>query len=283
MIEILTSAILIISYIIVYYLGNLNSVSGGRREKDKIKLNPQIIIKKIEMNDGRKFNIIRDDYLPGGTKQRVMDKVLSRPGCDEFVYAGPVFGYAQVAIAYVAAKLNKKATIFVETKSPLHPQTQMAKTYGAKIMEVGEKAILKDVQDAALKYIDNRPEICLIPFGLHTPEYINLLSRAITEAWKGPAPKRMWVAAGSSTLLNALYKSFPKTYFLAVQVGKTIWPDQLDQTRTKLFISDEKAWEEAKVQPPYPTVKTYDAKLWKYVLEYGENDDYVWNVAGGMI
>jgi hypothetical protein len=88
----------------------------------------------------------------------------------------------------------------------------------------------------------------------------------------------MWVVGGSATLLNALYKVFPDTVFKVVQVGKKIWPDQLDLKRTELFVSDEKFTDVAKIQPPYPTVKTYDAKLWKYVLEHGEDGDYVWNV-----
>lgn len=254
----------------------INSVKSGG--KQTVDLNPPIVISPVTLSDGRKFNIVRDDYLPGGTKQRIMEKVLVV--YDEFVYAGPIYGYAQIALAYAASVLGKSATIFVETKVPLYPQTQKAKSYGAKIMNVGRGATLKDVQAAAEKYVKGQPKAYLIPFGFHTPEYIDLLSAAITEAWNGPAPKRMWVAAGSATLLNALYKSFPDTYFLAVQVGKTVWPDQIDATRTKLFVSDEKFWEVAKVQPDYPTVKTYDAKVWKFVLEHGEPDDYVWNVAG---
>jgi hypothetical protein len=89
----------------------------------------------------------------------------------------------------------------------------------------------------------------------------------------------MWVVAGSAALLNTLYKVFPTTWFCAVQVGKTVWPDLLDKSRTTLYVSDEKFMQVARLQPPYPTVKTYDAKLWKYVLAHGQDGDYVWNVA----
>src|SRR5439155_585810 len=91
-------------------------------------------------------------------------------------------------------------------------------------------------------------------------------------------PKRMWVVAGSATLLNALYIVFPNTFFNAVQVGRTIWEDLIEPNRTKIYVSDEKFYNKASLLPPYPSVATYDAKLWKFVLQDGEDGDYVWNV-----
>ena len=91
-------------------------------------------------------------------------------------------------------------------------------------------------------------------------------------------PKTIWLVAGSATILSVLYEIFPKTYFNVVQVGAKIWDDQLDKKRTTLYISDEKFSHIAEQQPPYPTVSTYDAKLWKYFLKYGKNNDYIWNV-----
>ncbi len=96
-------------------------------------------------------------------------------------------------------------------------------------------------------------------------------------------PRRIWLVVGSGTTLNSLYKVFPKTFFNAVQVGKKVWEDQMDLTRTKLYISDEKFWNVAKIQPPYATVATYDAKAWKYILKYGRDGDYIWNVGKDII
>ena len=46
----------------------------------------------------------------------------------------------------------------------------------------------------------------------------------------------------------------------------------------KLYIAPEKFWEQALEQPPYPSVSTYDAKLWQFVLQDAEPNDYIWNV-----
>ena len=97
-------------------------------------------------------------------------------------------------------------------------------------------------------------------------------------------PVRIWLVAGSATLLKALYKVFPTSYFLVVQVGKTIWPDQIEHgKRTQLYKSPHKFHERANKQPPYPTVSTYDAKLWEFVTKYGQGGDYIWNVGKDIV
>ena len=67
-----------------------------------------------------------------------------------------------------------------------------------------------------------------------------------------------------------------------VQVGKTISPKLIECYKIKsgnIFISPEKFEEPAHILPPYPSVDTYDAKLWQFVLKYGKSGDYIWNVA----
>ena len=60
--------------------------------------------------------------------------------------------------------------------------------------------------------------------------------------------------------------------------GKKIWPDQLEGFKSKLYTAEEKFWEDAKIKPPYESVCNYDAKLWSFVLKYGKDGDYIWNV-----
>lgn len=286
--------ITILILLLVYYIivrDPMDSLVGG---SDDVNLNPTLQIVPVSMTDGRKFNIIRDDFLPGGTKQRIMGDLLSNSSATEFVYAGPSFGYAQVALSFVAKHLGKKATLFIEKQKPMTSLTRRAKEYGATVHEIsdrGRPALLKVVQERAGEYVEkikkDKSILCnhyieLIPFGLYTPEFIESLAKQIknalpTELIDKP-PGKIWLAAGSATILNALYKVFPNTEFGIVQVGKTIWPDQIDEARTTKYVSDQKFWEVAKIQPPYPTVKTYDAKIWKYVMEYGKSGDYVWNV-----
>jgi hypothetical protein len=81
-----------------------------------------------------RLQVVRDDLLDGGTKRRIIQPRL-QPGI-EYVYAGPVFGYAQIALAVAARAVGARATLFVAKRNLLHPRTRQAREAGARIVEV---------------------------------------------------------------------------------------------------------------------------------------------------
>ena len=240
-----------------------------------VNLNKEIKISKYKVNSNT-YNVIRDDFLKGGTKQRAIEVFLEKE-IDEYIYAGPTEGYAQIALAYLCKLHKKKAILFVSGQKKSH-LTKKAQDLGAKIFF--KKYTRKIAQKKAQEYEKSHPKSKLLPFGLESPEFLKMLKKNIKKAFPKDiqSPKRMWLVAGSGTILKALQSVFPKTKFQVVQVGKKIWPDQLRKKDT-LYISSKKFWEIADPLPPYPSVSTYDAKLWEFVEEYGKDEDYIWNVA----
>src|SRR5579885_915986 len=87
--------------------------------------------------------VVRDDLFPGGTKARFLDIVFE--GVNEVVYARPAEGGAQTALATVAQRLGKRATLFVARRSKPHPRTLEAARLGAKVVAV-EPGYLSVVQ-----------------------------------------------------------------------------------------------------------------------------------------
>lgn len=55
-------------------------------------------------------------------------------------------------------------------------------------------------------------------------------------------------------------------------------PDGSKAFQATLHVAAEKFWDPALRPPPYPSVANYDAKVWQFVEDYGEEGDYVWNV-----
>ena len=86
----------------------------------------------IEQHSG--VFVVRDDLIAGGTKRRILPPLLT--GADEFIYASPAYGYAQVALAHAAAAQGVRATVFTAKRKVLHPRTQEARAAGAKIVLV---------------------------------------------------------------------------------------------------------------------------------------------------
>jgi hypothetical protein len=258
------------------------------------ELNPPLIIDfNVNVTERNcSVNVIRDDYLLGGTKQRAMGTYLDSKMENEFVYAGPVCGAAQVALAYACKCKNKKCTIIV-SKQPngmLNENTILAKKLGANIIVSKFVMTLKDLNNETKKYLSQNKKAFLVPFGVEDKDYTDSLINSINEAKKGTYlennfPKRLWVVAGSSTLLNVFAKIWPDTHFLVLQVGKKIWPDQrgilngVEIFKSTLYVSPQFFYEFAKVTPPYPSNSNYDAKLWSFIQKHAEEGDFVWNVA----
>lgn len=258
-----------------------------------INYNPPLQVQKLDYNF-KTFYLINDSIF-GGTKLRVLLHLLQNITENEIVYAGPDSGMAQIAIGAVAKILNKKATIFVNTYYKMEPKPFLVE-FGQRYLNINynfatspKGRTLKDTDLDAQKYVeeDNKNRK-LLPFGLKDEKVMNYFEKLLKEALQNiNPPKRMWLVVGSGMILKTFQTIWPSTQFMCVQVGKTVWPDQL-MPRTlpdgkiitdKLFVAPEYFTQLTKILPPYPSIPWYDAKLWQFVIKDGEDGDYIWNVA----
>lgn len=263
-----------------------------KKSSKKIQINPKLKILQSECIKFNKekinINVIRDDLLEAGTKQRAIIPYFKQHKSSEFIYVCPFTGGAQVTLGYGAKLTNKKITLFIKKIRPRHPLTKKAMKYNTVNLIEVENGTLKNMGKMAEEYYNEMVEkngkdyIELIKLGFDNKKYSKIftdqLKKSIPKSLKDNPPKRLWVPTGSTTLLNCLYKVFPKTFFYVIQTGKTVWPDQIEKRRTKVFITREPFYKKAKFQPPYPTTKSYDAKAWFFVKKFGKEGDYIWNI-----
>jgi hypothetical protein len=54
-----------------------------------------------------------------------------------------------------------------------------------------------------------------------------------------------------------------------------------DSPKSSLFISEKKYMESVNPSdvPPYDSLDVYDAKIWIFVKQHGQDGDFIWNVA----
>lgn len=244
-------------------------------EKTKIDEDYPVKIDLVNCK-GKHIFVVRDDIIIGGSKQRAW-RMLNRIKESEIVYGGPYNGFAQVALAVGAKLTNKRFTMFLSKGD--HKISYRSRMYGANI-QIYKDYPLKDLQRVAEEYAKKNGAY-LIPFGLDDEIFKEELYKSIRTNWDEKfKPKRIWVVAGYATLLRVLYKIFPtNVFFNVVQVGRTVWKDLLDESRTKLYIAPQKFFDDIDEIPPYPTVLSYDGKVWQFVEKYGQDGDYIWNVA----
>jgi len=234
-------------------------------------------------------NVVRDDTVPGGTKQRVLERWLPEMGPGEYVYASPAEGYAQIALALACRALGPdyKAHIFVAKRKVMHDRTRLAQRAGAIITEVERVASFWTVAARAKAYAErNRPwplkgslEPRLLPFGLDAVRFRNLLIQEVREAI-GPRgrrplhPKQVFCAVGSGTLIRCLQDVWPDAEFHAIQVGH-----KADIGDAQRHIAPEPFSKRAEIMPPFPSCDTYDAKAWCFVNYFAKPGALFWNVA----
>lgn len=214
------------------------------------------------------IQVVRDDLIKGGTKARIIGQFLH--GADEWVYASPAYGYAQVALAHTAVSMGKRATVFVAKRKALHPRTAEAKAAGAKIVQVPH-GYLSNVQAKARAYAEY-VGAARLPFGFDFPEFLD----AVADVARGLAirPSEVWTVAGSGTLNRALQQAWPEARFRAVRVGAVP-----DVAQAELYEAPEKFEQDARQPPPFPSCSNYDAKAWRFIVAHARPGALFWNVA----
>jgi hypothetical protein len=212
--------------------------------------------------------VVRDDLIAGGTKRRVLPYLLQ--GADEFVYASPAYGYAQVALAITCREMGLKATVFTAQRKQMHPRTAEARRAGAKVVMV-PTGYLSNVRAKARDYAAT-VGACNLPFGFDTPEFVARLSATARSI--DVEPREVWTVAGSGTLSRALQLAWPGARFYAVRVGAV---PQVGNAL--LYTAPESFEQEARQKPPFPSCSNYDAKAWRFIREHATPGALFWNVA----
>jgi hypothetical protein len=260
-----------------------------------MNFNPPLVVNSYKVNDKVNVNVIDDGKLLGGTKQRALIRFIElHSDYDEFVYAGPSIGFAQVALTAACVKMHKKATLFIQNIQDVIPHlTFWCQKMGATVFIFYDK--LSVAEQAAKDYVDSKNnKAFLIPFGLDSGDYVKFLHEELLKVIHPEInPKRLWLVIGSGTLLRVLARIWDKTEFFPVQVGRGIWKDQYDP-EVWVRMGEEKRINELKAPqkffesvfgrnlPPYDSTSSYDAKVWQQVIKYAKEGDYIWNVASDV-
>lgn len=254
-------------------------------------LNPEIVIGDYIYDDGKnspvKFQVVSDHLLLAGTKQRIIaDLFKLHP--HGIVYAGNVNGFAQVALALGAKMTGSSTTILIPKVRPMTSQTQLALQLGANIIEFeGREASLDRLRTAAAS-IATKSGMWMPKLGFESAEFCTLMHNAIVSRLpKGFDRLRkwsVWVVGGSGTLAYILHDVFSNSIINVVSVGKKIDWHFRGLDRIRLHIAPQRFSEEVSGDqlPPYPSVKSYDAKVWQFVKKNFNSRDpiLIWNVAG---
>lgn len=130
-----------------------------------------------------------------------------------------------------------------------------------------------------------------VPLGFNTPVLKEFLRNEVSLQWSTlikelpKLPRQIWVPVGSGTLAQIFSEVVPQAVLLRCVDVRVLPPtDQrlklVDSlARTVCIRTPELFADPCLVQPPIPSNKHYDAKLWRFIERDAFDGDLWWNVA----
>ena len=224
----------------------------------------------VTVHDG--VRVVRDDLIIG-TKARGGDLLMSRIVEDHLVYCQPRMGLAGVSMLDAAKHHNKKITLFMPAARTISQNQACCIERGAQVFfeRIAAMPVLNKIAADWAK--ENKA--FYIPAGLKH----ELVTAAIiyTASLIDP-PDEVYVAISTGVLSRALQIAWPKAKFHCVAVTRNLKAGELGRAQVTSeplpFIQSEREQN----LPPFPSVTTYDAKVWKYIPKNTGRNILFWNV-----
>ncbi len=226
---------------------------------------------QIRVHQG--VHVVRDDLFLYGSKARFLRRYFKHLEHDEVVYgSSPRWGLAQVSLAYLGKRYNKKVTLFIAKSKELSKYSKRAKDLGASIIQVGT-GFMAVCESRAREYVKETGAL-LLPCGLDIPEAIEGVER---EARKlDIQPEEVWSVVSSGVLSRGLQKAWPDAIFYGVQTGKEVSKEKAGRAKV---IKCDLAFNKATTRlPPFSSIPEYDAKVWEHIPKDGKKVRLFWNV-----
>jgi threonine dehydratase len=215
----------------------------------------------IESHSG--INVLRDDLLPGGTKSVILPHILEKERwC--YVYASPVYGGMQIALASYCKSIGKQAVIFCAKRKVPHGNSLRAKDAGALVYQV-PYGYLSHTQKKAREYAQQH-NAQLVEFGGNYPIAIKAISERMRQvsARLGREPDVVYCASGSGTLLRGIISGTETARIVSIQVGAEVGNPLPERVTIKKY---HKPFEkESTIKAPFPSCANYDLKGWEYCI-----------------
>jgi hypothetical protein len=229
------------------------------------------------LEDGRSMRIIREDLHDTGLKARWADLLMQRVPNTTLVYVQPRVGYAGISLARVAKIYGKKLVLFCPAAKEASEHQKIAASLGAELRFV-RIAAMPVLQSYAAKFA-SRHNLLFIPLGLKaaliTAAGVNY---ALRLAAKYGEPEEMWFATSTGVLARAFMIAYEdRCRYRMVAVARNMQAGE--KGPAKIYSHPREFAQPSLTMPPYPSIRTYDAKVWEFVEKYATDQAFVMNVA----
>jgi hypothetical protein len=221
------------------------------------------------IEDYNGIKVVREDLLNVGSKARFGEALIAKCESDTFVYVQPRFGFAGVSLTELCRTYGKKLVLFM-------PSSKEVSEHQAYCIEQGCEyhfhriAAMPNLNIIAKKWASENKAF-FIPLGL---KHELVTAMIIKVASQIKEPESFWTAFSTGVLNRALQIAWPNSIANALAVSRNIQDGE--KGKANIISSTYRFEQNAKILPPFPSSKNYDAKVWEFL----KKGDLFWNVAG---
>ena len=228
---------------------------------------------KITTHDN--IRVVRDDYITG-SKVRGGDCLISSlsENISTIVYVQPRTGLAGVSILDVAKRHNKKVKLFMPSSKRISRHQACCIERGAEV-EFHRIAAMPNLNIIAKKWAMENKNTFFVPLGL---KHKKVTAGIVKPALSIKEPDEVYIATSTGVLTRALQIAWPNAKFTSICVSRNMKQGELGRASA---VSEPLAFTSGEKQenlPPFPTIDTYDGKVWKYIPKNTDKDILFWNV-----
>lgn len=224
----------------------------------------------VKVHEG--IRVVRDDLIVG-TKARAGDLLGYNLKSDTIVYCQPRTGLAGVSILDVAKRYDKKVVLFM-------PSSKKVSHHQACCIEQGAEAhfhriaAMPNLNLKAKKFAEENG-YSFVPLGL---KHELATAGIVYAASMIDAPDEVYVATSTGVLTRALQIAWPLAKFHSIAVSRNMKAGELGRASVTSDPLPFQTGEKPHNLPPFPSIDTYDGKVWKYIPKNTGKNILFWNV-----
>lgn len=221
------------------------------------------------------IRVVRDDYITG-SKVRGGDCLISSLADDirTIVYVQPRTGLAGVSILDVAKRHDRNVKLFMPSSKRISDHQACCIERGAQA-EFHRIAAMPNLNLIAKKWASENKDAYFVPLGL---KHEMVTAGIVKTASKIRPPDEVYTATSTGVLTRALQIAWPNTKFISICVSRNMKAGELGIAEAVSEPLAFTASEKKENLPPFPTIDTYDGKVWKYIPKNTNKDILFWNV-----
>lgn len=221
------------------------------------------------------IRVVRDDYITG-SKVRGGDCLISSLADDirTIVYVQPRTGLAGVSILDVAKRHDRNVKLFMPSSKRISDHQACCIERGAQA-EFHRIAAMPNLNLIAKKWASENKDAYFVPLGL---KHEMVTAGIVKTASKIRPPDEVYTATSTGVLTRALQIAWPNTKFISICVSRNMKAGELGIAEAVSEPLAFTASEKKENLPPFPTIDTYDGKVWKYIPKNTDKDILFWNV-----